>query len=332
MNQEQNLINSKTVSLPSSITGKPAGFYTSIILDVLSILSAAYMGYTYRAFLSDGGSIWYIILSFMIFGVFSGLQALLCKEVGRRIVIILAEIISISLFFYVIDWRFLLGGFLTLFIFYFLGYSGSRSEVEYGIDIRPFKMTRAVIGRVLTGTIIFMILIYIPLWNQNGVFISEKSFDAFFNWSSGVVKVFYPDFSTSGSVGDLTNSIAKSQLSNVASFKYLTPQAQDTLVQQGSASIITSIEKSIGLNFQASDTLSSVVYHFIVKTLTDWENSLQGTFYIGWSVVVFFVIRSIGVVLIWFDQLLLVAFYEVMLALNLIHIKQEQRTKEIIGY
>ena len=103
-------------------------------------------------------------------------------------------------------------------------------------------------------------------------------------------------------------------------------------MNQGSNTMITSIKKSIGLDFQASDTLSSVVYHFIVKTLSSWENSLQGTFYVGWSVVVFFVARSIGVVLIWIDQFLLLISYEIMLALNLIHIKQEQRTKEIIEY
>lgn len=131
--QEQNLINSKTFSLPSSITGRPAGFYTSIILDILSIISAAYMGYVYRTFLSDGRSLWYILLAFMIFGVFSGLQALLCKEGGRRAFIILAEAISISLFFYVIDWRFLLAGFLTLFIFLFswLSWKQIRSGIRY---------------------------------------------------------------------------------------------------------------------------------------------------------------------------------------------------------
>ena len=83
-NQGQNLINPTAAPLPSTITGKPAGFYKSIVLDALSILAAFAVGYSYHEYLVSGMSLLIVVGALLIFGILSALQSLLCKEAGRR--------------------------------------------------------------------------------------------------------------------------------------------------------------------------------------------------------------------------------------------------------
>jgi hypothetical protein len=331
MDQEQNLINPAMVTLPSH-SGKSAGFYKTIVLDALSILAAFALGYSYREYLVAGASLLVVIGVFLVFGVFSALQALLCKEAGRRAFIVLCEVVALGSFFYAIDVHFLIAAAASAFILFFWGYLGSRSEIDYGMEIRPFKVTRSVIGKVMTGTIIFMIVIYIPLWNQNSVFIPEKSFDAFFNWGASVIETFNPKISLSGSVGDLVDSIARTQLESAPSFKSLSPQNQNALIAQGANGIIDNISKNIGINIQSSDTINAAVYQFVTNTFTGWENRFQGAFFVGWGVVLFFVARSIGIIFVWIDQLLFVFVYEVLRAFRFMRIIEESRMKEIVKY
>ena len=330
-NQGQNLINPVSVSLPSS-NGKPAGFYSSIALDVLSIISAFILGYSYYECLASGISPLIVIGAFLVFGMFSALQALLCNETGRRAFIILCEVIVLGMFFYSINLYFLLAAAVSAFIMFFWGYSGSRSEIDYGIEIRPFKATKSVIGKAMTGVIIFMIVIYIPLWNQNSIFISQKSFNTFFDWCAGVVNTFYPKVSISGSFGDFVNNIARDQLQTAASFQNLNPNQQNVLVAQSATGIIDNISKDIGISIQPSDTISATIYQFIVKTFVGWENSFQGAFFVGWGVVLFFAARSIGIIFVWLNQFLFFLVYEILLATRFIYIKEEPWTKEIVKY
>ncbi len=330
-NQGQNLINQSSISLPSS-NGKPAGFYRSIVLDALSIISAFIFGYSYYEYLASGISPLIVIGAFLVFGVFSALQALLCNEAGRRAFIILCEVIMFGMFFYSINFYFLLGAVVCAFIMFFWGYMGSKSEIDYGIEIRPFKATKSVVGKAMTGVIIFMIVIYIPLWNQNSIFISQKSFNTFFDWCAGVVNTFYPKISLSGSFGDFVNDIARDQLQTVTSFQGLSSDKQNALVAQSATSIIDSISKDIGINIQPSDAISVTAYQFITKTFVGWENSFQGAFFVGWGVVLFFAARSVGIILVWIDQFLFFLVYEILLATRFIYIKEEPWTKEVVKY
>lgn len=316
----------------SSSDGKPVGAYKSIALDVLSILAAFVLGYSYREYLADGMSLWIVAGAFLVFGAISALQALLCKKAGRRAFIVLCEVVTLGLFFYAFEWRFLLTAAACAFILFFWGYLGSRSEIDYGMNFRPFKATKSVVGKVMTGTILFMIVIYIPLWNQSSVFIPQKSFNAFFDWGAGVIDAFYPKISLSGSLGDFVNNIARTQLETVASFRSLSSENQSMLITQSATSIIDNLSKNIGVNLQPADTISATIYQFITKTLTGWENRFQGAFFAGWGVVLFFVARSVGIIFVWIDQLFVFIVYEILLAVRFIRVKEEPRTKEIIEY
>ena len=334
-NQGQNLINPTAAPLPSTITGKPAGFYKSIVLDALSILAAFAVGYSYHEYLVSGMSLLIVVGALLIFGILSALQSLLCKEAGRRAFIIVCEIIMLGSFFYAlypVYSNFLFAAAACAFVFFFWGYLGSRSEIDSGMDIRLFRITKSAIGKVMTGTIIFMIVIYIPLWNQNSIFITQKSFDVIYDWAAGVFNSFYPAIPLSGSVENFVNTLARAQLQGVASFQMLNLQNQNALVEQNTVGIIDSVSKDIGITIQPAGTISATIYQFIIKTLLGWKNRFQWIFLAGWGVVLFFIARTVGIVVVWITQFFFLFIYEILLASRFMSIQGESRTKEIIGY
>ena len=331
-NQSQNLINPVMVKLPSSSEGRPAGFYKTIILDILGIFSAFSIGYSYREFLANGLSPLFLIGAVLVFGVISAMQAFLCKNAWRRAIIIFCEVAMLSSFFYILDWRFLCAAAVCAFLFLFWGYSGSRSEIDYGMEVRPFRASKSVIANVTTGILLFAIVVYIPLWNQNSIFIPQESFNTIFDWGAKTIESFYPNIMLSGSLGSFANNFVQHQLESNASFQNINSQAQQSLITQNANGVISDLSKNIGIKIQPSDSVSVVMYQFITKTLADWKDSLHGTFFIGWSVVVFFMARSVGIIFVWINQFLFFIFYEIFLAFRFMHIKEEMWTRELIEY
>lgn len=332
MDQGQNLIDQARASLALSVEKKRRGTYKLIALDASSILAAFVLGYSYREYLANGLSPWAIFAAFLVFGAVSALQALLCKETNRRAFIILCEVAVLGIFFYAVDWRFLCAAGAIAFILFFWGYLKSRSEIDYGMDIRLFKATRGVIGNVLTGTIIFMIVIYLPLWQPGSAFISQENFNVFFGWVSGTLNAFYPNVNISGSFGEFANGIVSSQLDTVPAFQSMSPMDQAAAITQSASAVLNNLSKSMKIAIQPSDTVSAVVYRLIVNTLAGWKDRFQGAFLAGWSIAVFFLLRSAGIIFVWIDQLLLLIFYEILRVFRLIRIKEEPWTKEVIEY
>lgn len=334
-NQGQNLINPVMAPLPSSIKGSSAGFYRSIILDVLSIASAFALGYSYHEYLAVGASPLIVLGAFLIFGIIAAVQALLSKSAGRRLFVMLCEAAALGLPFYafrVSHPYFLLAAVLSFFILFLWGYLESRSVINDSLNFRPFRATERTVSKIVTGLIIFMIVIYIPSWNENDIFISQKSFDVVFDWGAGAINAFYPSVILSGSVWDFASKLARGQLENTASFEQMTFQAQDALVAQNAASIVSAVSKGIGSDVQSTDAVSATVYQFIIKTLIGWKNHFQNIFLIGWGIVLFLAARTIGIALIWVDQFFFLFFYEILLAFRFMRIKEESRTKEVIEY
>jgi type IV secretory pathway VirB3-like protein len=78
--------------------------------------------------------------------------------------------------------------------------------------------------------------------------------------------------------------------------------------------------------------VATVLYGFILRTLSGWRTRFASAFLVGWSVVIFVLLRSIGILFVWLGQLLLGVVYEILLAAHVITIREEQTTKEVIGY
>jgi hypothetical protein len=328
--RRENLV--RQVEVPVDNPGRPPGFYKELLLNILSLISATFFGFSYIRFLGGLVSGWMVVLALVLFGVLSGLQALTNVRKGWRILVIAGEVLLMSMFFYAVDPPFLSAAAILTFIFLSWGYLESRRELFYATEIRFYTVTHDVIGKLVTGMLLFMIVLYVPQRNSSALFVSEHTFSGFFNWAADTVQGFYPNIPLTGSVGDFAETIVTNQLKQSPQFQDLSPQNQSTTIASNAGQFITNFSNSLKVQAAPSDSIASVIYRFIIATFEGWQNHFASAFIIGWTVVLFLVLRSIGIVFSWLSQLVLLIVYEILMALGFVKIGEEPVTKEVIRY
>jgi hypothetical protein len=310
----------------------PAGYYFSIMLDAISVLVAGVFGFAYRRYIAGTGSPWLVIDILLLFGVLVGTQGLLLERGARRFWIIAGQVVAMGVFFYDFDVIFLAAAAFFSFAFFAAGYWDARREMQYTTEIRFFANTRGVIGKFITGILLFMVLLYVPQLTPQTAFISEGTFSSFFEWSANTVEQWYPGIPLAGTFGDFATALVARELKNNPEFAQLPPQSQGATVATNATAFVASFSQNLGVAIQATDTVSKVAYGFIIKTLTGWHNRFASVFLIGWSVVVFLILRSIGIIFTWIDQLFLGVVYEILLATRVAAVREEPATKETITF
>jgi hypothetical protein len=326
--QEQNLITENRIIT----AGRPDGFYKSIVLDILSVAVAALFGYLYYRYLTVGISVWFVVGGLALFGVLTVLQVFLSNSPNRRVAILLCEIAALMIIFRNDNWRILVITGVTLLLFQIWGYFAGRSRLRNSVEIPFFSMTGNTLGKFTTGILIFMILTYVPQLNSNSTFISQQSFRAFFNWSAGFLSGFYPNLALTDSFGNFAQSVAKMELANNPSFENLNTEEQNLEISQAATQFSDTFSKPSPTPITASDTTSDAFYNVIEGMMAAWQSQSSGWFVIGWGVVLFIALRSVGIVFVWLDQFICLIFYEILLASGFMKVMEQSQSKEIIVY
>lgn len=326
----QNLIGPTKVSTIE----RPPGFYKSIVLDVISIVLALGFGYAYYSYLTASISPWWVFGVGLAFGTISVLQAVLTKHYTRRALILLAEAIGfIAFFFRYDDWRVVLLTGTVLFVVLSVGYLRSHSVLENSVEMPFFRGTHDCLAAVTTALLLFMILVYAPQAQGQGVFVPQQSFNTFFTWMSGFLNNFYPNVPFNSSFGDFSESLAKMELQNNPTFNTLSPQAQNQAVAQASSQITQGVSQFAGIKTpQPTAQMSDVVYGSIVSVLGTWQSHLQDKFIIAWVVVLFLILRTFGIIFVWIAQLLTLVIYEMLIASGFMHVGESTQTREVVEY
>jgi len=313
--------------------GAPQGFYKSFTLDILAVLAALGFGYGYYRYLTQGLSVWILLIALTLFAVFTVLQAFLAKHGGRAMLIIVLEALALIGSFWQDDTRILSITGIVLLVFLAWGYLSARSRVTNCIEIRFFDVAGASLTKFTTGLLIFMVLIYVPQLGGNPLVVSQKSFRTFFDWSSNLINDFYPNLSLHGSFGNFSESFAKMELTDNPNFKDLSSEQQTMAVQQATQQFEQSLSAKNATSPIASSSATSDAFYSILQGMMNaWQSKAGGWFDIGWATVIFIALRSVGVVFIWFAEFISLIFYELLLAAGFIKAGEVPRTQETIGY
>jgi hypothetical protein len=326
---EQNLINPSKVNTAE----KPAGFYKSIILDVVCILSAGLFGYSYYRYLTRGTSVWFVFGALVFFGALSVLQVFLAKESKRTFLIIFAEVLALLGFFWQENY-FILGMTALIVLAMLLwGYFAGRARLRNSINVPFFGASGTTLGKFTTGLLLFMILTYVPqLSGGNALVVSQQSFRTFFDWTSGFVNNYFPTLSLTGSFGNFSESFAKMELQNNPNFQSLNTAQQNLALQQASTQFATSFASPASTTIATSSPTSDAFYNVLNGVLSAWQSQSSGWFDVGWVTVLFIGLRTLGILFVWLDQFIALIFYEILLASGFMKISEENRSREIIVY
>jgi len=331
LGQNQNLINPIRINKIEPV-GKPEGFYKSIVLDAIGVVSAFLAGYAYFNFLSGTWPLLASIAAFLFFIIVLTLEALLGARAWRRIGILALEIIALLLPFYLLNAWILVASAAAAFIFLLAGYLQTHSELSHSTTVRFFRSTHGVTAKAVTATLLVAIILYFPMMGSETVFINESGFKSFFGWAAGLVNNFYPTIALTGSFDNFAQSVAQGELAGNTTFKAMPPADQSAAVAAAASQIEASLSRSFGFTPSAASSTSEVAYNAIEKMLQGWRAQFSVWFTVGWEISLFLIFRCIGIVAVWIGQFLAMIAYELLLASGVIRIVEEPQTKEVIEF
>jgi hypothetical protein len=325
---DQNLINPAKKSYGVSRTAD----WKAGILDGCSLLAALFFGYSYYRYLTDGLSPWYVFLAAILFCVASSIQIFVSKDLRRRALVLVGEAVACVAFFMGKDeWQIVVTAAGVSFIVLLWGYLSGRSRTKNSVEIHFFSSTGAVIGKVTTAMLLFMILVYIPQ-AASGAVIPQKSFETFFNWSSDFINRFYPNLSLQDSFGAFSASVAQMELAKNPTFAALTPAEQSAAVTQASNQFSSVVAQQTGSAPSPEEPVSDVAYNYLATSFVSWQNQFGSASIIIWVIILFLILRTIGVIFVWIAEFISLIFYEVLLASGFMHVSQVTQMKEVVEY
>lgn len=325
---DQNLIN----PAKKSYGAPPAGLWKGIIIDAFSFLSALYFGYAYFEYLTGGLSPWYVFVAALAFCVASALQVFLPKDLGRRALVILGEACAFVIFFVMQDtWQIILISAFISFVVLAWGYMSGKSRVRNGVEVQFFSCAGAAIGKVVTAMLLFMILVYIPQASAGAV-VPRASFQTFFDWAAEIANRFYPNIPLNDSFGAFSQGVAQMELSNNPTFETMSPADQSSTVAAASGELSSEVAQTTGQPPSPGESVSDVAYNYVAASFVNSENQFGNVSLVIWVIVLFLILRSIGIIFVWLAELVALVFYEILLASGFMHVSKATQMKEIIEY
>jgi len=325
---KQNLIK----QIPAERIPRPAGFYKLIVLDVLTVGGALGFGYLYKLYLGDKTTLTILTIGLGLFACLSALQVLLMKNFGRRFFVLALETILMLGFFYDSPANILLSAALCLIGFFSLGEIMSRREASNSLEMKFFRVMKPFFTKFMTGMVLALILLYIPQWNPENIFISEAAFNGFFGQTIKLVHSFYPEINFTSSIGDMAQDVARVSLRDQKEFIGLTPGIQSQVVTRTAEELITSWSSKVGMVIKETQSTSNVFYNLAVEGLNNLYKKFGGGLLTAWAIVAFLIIRGFGALFYWAVAGITFIVYQIFLVLDVVRIIGESRTHEVLEF
>ena len=318
--------------IPLEKASMPRGFYKAIILDALSVISAGVFSYSYYAYLGGNASFWFptIVLSFFV--IFSTLETILIKDLKRRTVIALLEVIALFTFFYTLPDGLLVTAMGVTLLFSIWGEINARTEISNTMEPNYFKVAKARGAKLVSAIVLMVIIIYFPKFNIRDNFISRATFDGFFDWTSSVIEKIYPGINLKSTVGDLADSLAESETQKIPGFNALPVPIQEKTTQEASKNVLQNISVKMKTDIKPDDNVMDVAYKIAASQIEKLKNDHSPQFRLGWTILLFLIIRSIGVVIVPVLAIVIAILIHLLIAMNFIFVAGETRTKETLTF
>lgn len=335
LNPSQNLI--KNINLidrkvSEETVFRPRGFYQSLVLDAFTVLSAGSVSYAYSRYLAGSGRLWTVLAAVGFFALFSAFEMLLRKQLWRRIFVLALEIVALLSFFYFLSTTLLSVVGVAAFLFLLWGDVVGHRELDNALEVRFFRATKPLLGKLITALVFMAIVLYLPQWSPEKSFFSEQTFRAFFQSVADVANRFYPEVQFNASFRDLAESIARLNLEQNADFRNLVPSARKEVLAKTTDEIAVSFGKTLGMDIEGGESPSAVFYRFLIGVLRGWQQSFGNAFMAAWAVAVFLIARGFGAIFRIIVSFIIFLVYHALLAVNVIHIVGESRMHEVVEY
>src|SRR5581483_3751648 len=127
-------------------------------------------------------------------------------------------------------------------------------------------------------------------------------------------------------------SIVQPDLSTSPFYQKLSAPEQASTTAMAVSQFIASYTNRFKVEASSSTPAESVFYDTIVEMFRSLRDRLQGWFYALWGLILFLIVRGVGVILVWITQFLSLMVYEAMVASGFMKVVQHPATKETVEY
>jgi len=295
------------------------------------VASAFGSSYSLKLFFENGAIIPFVLsVSFLV--IFSCFEIFLIKKLARRFFILVLEAVALLSFFFKEPLELLLIiGFLII-VFLFWGEASSRSEVRNSVEIRFFKTVGPLVKKTITALSLLIVLVYLPQWSKGNNLISKGWFETAIVSSVRIAESFYPELNFHSNVRDFSSSLAQYELKGNDLFKNMSPSMQKQNLDQITEQVVGSINKYAGMNLSGKETIGDVLYAVVDSTVERWRVSFGNWFLFAWALALFLSIRGFGALFWWAAAFLGFCAYELLVALNILHIRGESVARETLEF
>lgn len=307
----------------------PKGFFKLLATEFFAVLLAALTGWVYSRFLHDTAGMYTVFAFAAVWFAVSGLAALLATGIWRRILVGALEAAAFVAPVYDAPMGYLLSAWGVLLLFLILGDVEARREYENTLKFRFNLFGKLKFGKMLTGVLLSALVIYIP--HASGKpFISGASFKSLYAGVASAAKVAYPDLDLNANVDRFTKQLVKNNLMADPDFQRELPDVQDKQIAAAAAEMQVQAEKTLGIKLAPDTALSDVFYVYLANMASGVRSFFGGYFNVFWALLLFIIIRGIGVIFVWLAQVIGFLLYESLVATGVLAVLGESRTKESV--
>lgn len=303
-----------------------------IIMGVLNLLAAAWLGYSLEAVVSNGGldsgNVLAVVVGNVVFLSLFMLQLLFVKSMKIQVMMIVGETLALSVLFFAHWSWFVVLAIILLFSFLMNAMRKGRSEMENQMKVNFFRAEKILIPSAITALSLFISILYVDVNGVGTAFASKETIRTLLKPSEPIVQMFISEeFSVDMSVSEFAEMVAVQQLGDTFS---LLPQAAKTMAINEMTTQLRQRAAIYGVIFKNTDAVSDVFYAFFFRQFNSIPTQYKKYIPVIIFALTFFAIRGLGTLLHWFIALPAYVLFEFLLATGFARIGTESRSREII--
>ena len=296
------------------------------------LISALVFGYFLRLFLGGGNQLPVLVAALVLFLIVFVLQTLFLK--GAFIVNSLMALESAGIMIFFLDrfsWYWLLA-LASLLGFFWLAVHRGRVEIDNQMQVHFFRVEKKVLAQVFTGISLLISLMYAEISGLGNLGITQKQIDNILRPAEPVVQsLLLENFSFNMTVYQFTEASVIDKLAGQLGAPINSvPAAVKSAAVNKSLDGLRGQAAGYGINFRNSDTISQVVYNYIIGLIKKIPSRFQFVVPIGVVLIIFLTVKGLGTII-----RLLVSFpaylvYKLLLLTGFARLSLESRSGEII--
>lgn len=249
------------------------------------------------------------------------LRTFLIKSAKIALGLIFLEILALWTFMPQKFAGFNLLGAVILLIFLTIGFIGGRADINNSLKIKFWHTSRRTIPAAMTGLAILITFYVLQSFKLTEFSIPRGAFDLFLKSSEPIAAVLIPNFSLDAKVNDVLRSFVESRLP---------PGTPAPVISEAVAGLKTSIREATGINISGEERVGDALYDISIARLLDLPSAVKTLALISLGLLIFLFLKGLALILNWVIIILAFLIFQMLLALNFLHIGLESQNKEII--